>query len=50
MEALLGEHGGGSFVWGPKYYIRKALGLNISLHWGLSGQTIVGSTTGDFEI
>jgi hypothetical protein len=50
MGALLGEHGGGSFVGGHKGYKRKALGRRISLYGGSAGQAGVGSSTGDFEI
>ena len=39
-----------SFGRGPEGYIRKALGMGISLHGGSVGQTGVGSSTGVFEI
>jgi len=40
---------GGFFAGDPVGYKRKALETGISLHGGSVGQTVVGSTTGDFE-
>jgi len=51
MGALLGEPGGGDFfARDPEGYIRKALGMGISLHWGSVGQHGVGLSTMNFEI
>ena len=52
MGAISGEPegGGGSFARSPEGYVRKALGMGISLHGGLVGQPGVSSATKDFEI
>jgi len=50
-ELCLGEPGGGgSSARGPEDYEREALGTDISLRGGSVGQTVVGSSSRDFEI
>jgi len=41
---------GVSFARGPEGYVKKSLGMGISLHGGSVGQPGVGLSTGDFEI
>jgi hypothetical protein len=49
-ERSQGNLEGGSFAKGPEGYVRKALGMGISLHGGSAGQPGVGSDTKDFKI
>jgi len=49
IGALLGESGVGCFAGGPVNNERKDLGTEFSLHGGLVGQPVVGSSKGDLE-
>jgi len=48
-ELCQGNLEGGSFAGGHEGYVRKALGMGISLHVGSVGQNGVGSSTRDYE-
>jgi hypothetical protein len=50
MGALLRTWRGAPLLGGHEGYVKKALGMDISLHGGSVGQPEVGSSAGDFEI